>query len=187
MGWQFWRKRSYFVDKAEAADLPALAEIHAAGFPHGWDEDTLAGLFGSHGMIAWVARAEGGKGRPLGFVLVRNTGEEAEIITIATRRSVRGRGVGHALMNQAILELRREGTRRLFLEVAENNEAALGLYRSLGFRQVGTRKGYYTSHLADAGSEQAASASDASSAPNASSAPSAPSAPSALVMERVLR
>jgi len=35
------------------------------------------------------------------------------------------------------------GANQIFLEVDEGNAPALALYRSFGFHQVGTRKGYY--------------------------------------------
>jgi ribosomal-protein-alanine N-acetyltransferase len=38
---------------------------------------------------------------------------------------------------------RRGDAKRIFLEVAEDNEAALALYRKLGFQEVGRRKRYY--------------------------------------------
>jgi ribosomal-protein-alanine N-acetyltransferase len=38
---------------------------------------------------------------------------------------------------------RRAEVKRLFLEVATDNEAAVALYKSLGFKKAGTRKGYY--------------------------------------------
>ena len=40
-------------------------------------------------------------------------------------------------------ELRAAGTQRLFLEVEDGNDAALGLYRSLGAVPVGRREKYY--------------------------------------------
>jgi len=164
MDWRFWRRAGHFIEPAGNDDFVVMAEIHEAGFPHAREADTPAGLAGQPGATTLVARAEGGDGTPLGFVLVRSSGEEAEIITIATAPASRGRGVGEALMREAILRLRREGTPRLFLEVSELNAPALKLYRRLGFRQVGARRGYYAS---EAG-------------------PGRP-APSALVMELLLR
>lgn len=146
MGRWFWQRPEHHVERATSDDLAVLAEIHEASFPHGWDADTLARLIGSPGMACWVARATGGPREPLGFVLVRSSGEEAEIITIATARHARRRGVAGALMRHAIRELQRDRVVRLFLEVSEHNAAALSLYRLLGFRQVGQRKGYYASH-----------------------------------------
>lgn len=146
MGWQFWRKPTYFILRAEAADLAALAEIHEASFPQGWDADALARLLDSPTMVGWVATREGGNGKPLGFVLTRVTGDEAEIITIATDPAARNRGIGRALMGHVVRQLQGDRVRRLFLEVSEENAAALSLYRALGFRQVGVRKAYYASH-----------------------------------------
>lgn len=167
MGRWFWQKPECFIRRAEADDLATLAEIHEASFPHGWDADTLARMLAQNGMTAWVARRDGERGEPTGFVVVRNTGKEAEIITLAVAAGNRRRGVGNALMWHAIRHLQHERAERLFLEVSETNAPALVLYRRLGFRQVGERKGYYTSHLA------------ASESPER--------APSALVMELALR
>jgi ribosomal-protein-alanine N-acetyltransferase len=54
-------------------------------------------------------------------------------------------GLGRALLEAAVEELRSAGVKRLFLEVAEDNEAALELYRALGAVPVGKRQRYYES------------------------------------------
>jgi ribosomal protein S18 acetylase RimI-like enzyme len=46
----------------------------------------------------------------------------------------RGRGLGSALLLQALLGFRRAGLGRAFLEVTAQNEAAIRLYRRHGFR-----------------------------------------------------
>ena len=46
-------------------------------------------------------------------------------------------------MNRHAAEKRGRGAETMFLEVDEGNNAALGLYRKLGFRKVAERKGYY--------------------------------------------
>jgi ribosomal-protein-alanine N-acetyltransferase len=73
-------------------------------------------------------------------------------------------------MHAAIRQLQGDRIARLFLEVSEENAPALSLYRQLGFRQVGIRKGYYASQGRQTG-------------PSDAPAP----APSALVMELDLR
>lgn len=123
--------------------MAALAEIHAVGFSEAWDEDAIAGLSASRGMSCMVARPYSAAEEPAAFVLVRNSGEEAEIITIAVAPQWRGCGAGRALMDHVVRHLQSERTQKLFLEVNEKNRAALALYKALGFRQVGTRKGYY--------------------------------------------
>ena len=51
----------------------------------------------------------------------------------------RRRGIARRLLES---ELSR-GRNTWFLEVRESNVAALGLYQSLGFQQVGLREAYY--------------------------------------------
>lgn len=78
-----------------------------------------------------------------GFVLSRAVVDEAEILTIAVAPSFRRQGVGGALLAAHIATLAAQGIKALFLEVEAGNHAALALYRSFDFYQVGTRKGYY--------------------------------------------
>ncbi len=131
--------------KAELEDFGRLAEIHAVCFSKAWDEQEIERLAAMPGAALWTAKLRGrGSAGAQGFVLVRNSGQEAEIITIATDRSQRRQGVGRALMEHVVRELHRDRVEYLFLEVDANNQAAISLYYSLGFKQVGTRKAYYS-------------------------------------------
>ena len=53
-------------------------------------------------------------------------------------------------MEQAIVLCLALGGRILRLEVREHNQTARGLYQSLGFREVGRRRDYYTQPTEDA-------------------------------------
>ena len=122
---------------AEAAALPALF------FGTPWDEPTLARLLAMPGTFA-LAVADAGEGTPLsGFVLVRIAAADAEILTLAVAPPRRGQGRGRRLVEAAAAMALAGGATALFLEVAEDNEPALALYRHLGFREVGARPGYY--------------------------------------------
>lgn len=143
----FSRRPQVVVTEYDAEDLPRMADIHAKSFPQAWSEDDIGSMLAGQGMRGWVARTHGGgTGRPLGFVIARAAADEAEIITVASDPAHRRAGVGRALMEHAIRELQRDRVARLLLEVSERNLAAIALYRSLGFVQVGERKGYYASH-----------------------------------------
>jgi ribosomal protein S18 acetylase RimI-like enzyme len=47
-------------------------------------------------------------------------------------------------MEAALAQARAAGAKKLFLEVAASNEAAVGLYGALGFTAVGRRLNYYS-------------------------------------------
>jgi ribosomal protein S18 acetylase RimI-like enzyme len=50
----------------------------------------------------------------------------------------RGRGLGRALVHQALIGFRDSGLDRAYLEVTAENQGAVVLYRSLGFRRAKT-------------------------------------------------
>lgn len=76
----------------------------------------------------------------IGFFASRETGAgEHEILNLAVHPSARRRGVARKLLNQAFAG----GCQQWFLEVRASNIAAIRLYENVGFRQVGTRTGYY--------------------------------------------
>ena len=73
-----------------------------------------------------------------------------ELINMHTLPSCRRCGLGRAMLQylQAdCVSLRRDA---IFLDVRSSNEPALGLYESMGFYQVGRRKGYYDGGAEDA-------------------------------------
>jgi len=75
---------------------------------------------------------------------------EGDIQTIGVAESARGQGLGRTLMISLINEARARGARQVFLEVRADNPSAQNLYRSLGFDELGLRKGYYQPDNVDA-------------------------------------
>ena len=72
---------------------------------------------------------------------------EYEVHTIGVDPAYQGRGIGRRLLD-ALLEFA-DGA-DVYLEVRTDNEAAIALYRSVGFDQVGLRRRYYRVSGADA-------------------------------------
>ena len=68
---------------------------------------------------------------------------DAELITVAVDPRSRKKGIGAALLKAALHDLTRTPARRLFLEVAADNLAALRLYGKHGFAKISERQGYY--------------------------------------------
>jgi len=103
----------------------------------------MATMAAAPGTVALVAMEKTEHNEPVGFILARRAADEAEILTLCTRPSARRRGVARQLLSALTARLCEEGARALFLEVDAGNDAALDLYRHLGFTAVGRRAGYY--------------------------------------------
>lgn len=124
---------------ATPADATTLAALHAQSFDRGWTVAEFATLL-EDGSLALIARVGD---VPAAMVLIRAAAGEAEILTLATRPDLRGRGLAAGLLAQAIARLSADGVERLMLEVAADNAPAQALYRRAGFCEVGRRRAYY--------------------------------------------
>lgn len=117
----------------------ALADVHALAFDHPWSADEIAELIGGPGAFALLAE----DAAPVAFILCRAIAGEAEILTLAVSPAVRRRGVARGLVEAAVGAARIAGADMMFLEVADDNLAAIGLYETAGFMRAGLRRGYY--------------------------------------------
>ena len=88
--------------------------------------------------------------RVIGYIIFWVIGEEAQINNIAVHPGFRRLGVGERVLRQVIAQLRSSGVSMVTLEVRPSNTGAQTLYRKLGFRMIGLRKGYYTNPPEDA-------------------------------------
>jgi len=68
---------------------------------------------------------------------------EAHILNLCVREDLRGRNIGRQMLMLLLERARQAGMTEIFLEVRPSNPHAIALYQSVGFVQVGLRKGYY--------------------------------------------
>jgi ribosomal-protein-alanine N-acetyltransferase len=128
------------IRRATLADAADLSRIHAASFDDGWTiEDFTTWLSRPEG-IAMIAPSER---EPVAFGLALEAGADAELLSIATDPALRRGGWGRQIFRALDEEALARGLERWILEVARNNVAAQGLYRSHGFVEIGVRKAYY--------------------------------------------
>ncbi|HEV2189451.1 MAG TPA: GNAT family N-acetyltransferase [Stellaceae bacterium] len=118
-----------------------LAILHSACFPDDpWQAEAMARLIaltGSFGWFAWQGAS------PAGFILVRDLGNECEILSLGVAPRWRRLGIAQDLLRAAIDETRARSRPSLVLEVATDNDAASALYAGFGFVAVGRRARYY--------------------------------------------
>lgn len=119
-----------------------VAALQQVCFPEDpWDEASVATLTAPPAGFAVIALDV--QDQPVGFVMARVAAEDAEILAIGVLPPARRGGVGRLLVEAAVAKSRDLGATALFLEVAEDNQAAWTLYKACGFFSVGRRPGYY--------------------------------------------
>ena len=117
------------------------ASLYPAESRHG---SSVADLVAAN-VRFFVARQDGAALGCGGFVLLET--DTAEIKRLFVKASVRGQGVGRALMVAIEAAVRAEGARVLSLETGVKSSEALGLYRSFGFAQCESFAAYHPDPL----------------------------------------
>ena len=122
-------------------DLEQVVDIEQTSFPRPWTTDHFRDELDSPNTFPLVAVAS--DGRVAGYLCPSQVLDEGEILDVAVRDDFRGQGIGRLLVTEALRLFRERGAQRVWLEVRTSNQAAISLYRALGFRQTGLRKRYY--------------------------------------------
>ena len=134
----------------EPADLPEVMAIEMLSFPNPWHESTFRGEIQHRPISFPLVVVHQVLNRVIGYIIFWVIGEEAQINNIAVHPDFRRLGVGEQVLRQVIVQLRTSGVTMVTLEVRPSNTGAQTLYRKLGFRMIGLRKGYYTNPPEDA-------------------------------------
>lgn len=129
------------IEPASRLIAGPLSMLHRACFPEDpWNPAAMTDIMdmaGFFGRVAWEDE------RPVGFALALDLGKECEILSLGVVSERRRAGIGPALLEAVTSEARLRGAEYIVLEVAANNVAALALYVTYGFTQIGRRRSYY--------------------------------------------
>lgn len=126
------------------ADIPAMGRLFEEAFDEPYGAVAVEDLLKPPSAWALVAEADFGDGpTPVGFLIAGSAADETEILSVGTSARYRRMGVGNALINFLLHVARSKTTTKIFLEVADDNAAAVALYAAAGFERVGFRRNYY--------------------------------------------
>ena len=135
------------IEKIKTEDIAAIAKMERDIFSDAWSEESIRSLVMSELSFSFVARREG---EIVGYFLGSCIVPEGEVFRLAVAENQRRRGIGYRLLSGVCSLARESGLEMLFLEVRAQNAPARALYRSLGFTEDMTRKGYYKNPADDA-------------------------------------
>jgi len=127
--------------------LPAVLEIESQSNGAPWTEQSFRNeLDHPHGVFV-VAIVQG---EVVGYAGAWVIVDEAHVTTVAVRPDDRRAGIGRKSVAELLARAKVKGATCATLEVRAGNEAALGLYESMGFVRCGVRKRYYPDNREDA-------------------------------------
>ena len=124
-------------------DCLRVSEIEKDSFTKPWSRDNFEGSVLQENYCLLVAVSDEDEDDILGYCCFYYVLDEAEIPNVCVRQDVRGQGIAYSMMSELIERARKLDVRDMYLEVRVSNEPARGLYRKLGFTDVGLRKGFY--------------------------------------------
>lgn len=125
-------------------DAEPISVLHALCFEAGWPSaDMKTHILRDIGFAVDGVVNSNGCETIAGFILLRAVLDQAEVLTLAVHPAARKTGIARALLSRAEHHLDQSGVTSLFLEVAEDNAAALALYKSMGYDPIGRRPNYY--------------------------------------------
>ncbi|EGN74592.1 ribosomal-protein-alanine acetyltransferase [Idiomarina sp. A28L] len=125
---------------------PDMMQIEKQSHAVPWSGQVFGLCFGGgYRVVGLYAITETGT-RLIGYTVVHKVLDELSLINIAVDPEYRGNGYGRVLLENVIDYASNEQGEQewmIFLEVRESNRAAISLYESLGFNEIGCRVEYY--------------------------------------------
>ena len=146
---------AFTIRDYRAADFDRLWQIDQVCFPPGiaYSQMELTGFIHRRNAITLVGELQDAapEQRIVGFVVAHPIRRKyGRILTLDILPQARRSGLATQLMNACEDRLRSLGCGEVYLETAVDNEAAIRLYRKLGYEVLRTLPEYYSSHGLDA-------------------------------------
>jgi ribosomal protein S18 acetylase RimI-like enzyme len=125
------------VELIESHDLEVLIPLlHDAEE----GDDRIVRAIEDPGCAAYLA-LDGAE--PVGAAVVRWAQDESELLYIAVRAQVRGRGYGKSMVRGVLEEARRRGVRAVLVGTANTGLDNIMFYQKCGFRMDAVRKDFF--------------------------------------------
>lgn len=131
------------IKKASLNDVDKILKIENACFSTPWSEGSIKESLSNPASTFYLAYF----GNAIaGYMGLQIFSCEGYVTNIATIPEYRRKGVAKALISEAL----KNDMEFITLEVRESNLAAINLYKSFGFAEVGTRPRYYSNPIESA-------------------------------------
>jgi len=130
--------------------LDQLAELERTCFAaDAWSKNMILSSIRQTCTYVWIVQDMQLR-KIVAYAVLYLAGDEGDVANIAVLSSYRKRGIGGALFDAMLNQARDEQVQTIYLEVRQSNDAAIRLYRSREFAEIGRRKNYYRHPREDA-------------------------------------
>jgi [ribosomal protein S18]-alanine N-acetyltransferase len=145
----------WIIEPATVECLPDILQIEEACFSAPWTRKMLEAELNGNPFAHFLLAKRVSQGQTdtisiVGYLCFWVVFEEIRLMNLAVIESMRHKGIARGLVKQSLEVGLAQGAMRAVLEVRASNQAAHGLYRSLGFRGGATRPAYYADPVEDA-------------------------------------
>ena len=142
---------SYQLRRFKPSDLDGVIRINRECLPENYTALFFINLYKRFPGTFIVAEADG---EIVGYIMCRiETGipsfkllgitKKGHVISVAVLPSHERKGIGYALIREAMQAMVNYNAKECYLEVRESNLSALHLYKKLGFETARTLRNYY--------------------------------------------
>ncbi|MCL7745368.1 ribosomal protein S18-alanine N-acetyltransferase [Guyparkeria hydrothermalis] len=120
-------------------DLPEVLAIEEAAHLYPWSEAVFEECLRAGYRLDGAFR----HGELVGYSVVMAVLDEWHLLNLCVEPTIQRSGAGRFLLERVIASARAAEASCVLLEVRAGNHAAIGLYESAGFADIGHRKAYY--------------------------------------------
>lgn len=122
-------------------DVEQIFQIEKSAYLVPWSEETFQRCF----QMNYFSIGAKEENQLLGYVIFSIMVGECHILNLCVDPKHQRQGLGRKLLTQALDIAKEKQTGVAYLEVRRSNSAAIALYNSMSFIQIGQRKNYYPS------------------------------------------
>jgi ribosomal-protein-alanine N-acetyltransferase len=137
--------------KFAKADLKEVVQINQTCLPENYTDFFFLDLYSRFPEAFIVAEDDG---KVVGYIMCRveiglsslgfgGLTKKGHVVSVAVMPQHRRKGMGEALVTRAMQGMQLYGAKQCYLEVRITNQAAVNLYKKLGFQITRTIRGYY--------------------------------------------
>ena len=132
-------QHQFFARSMRYSDVELVVENEVAAYTYPWTKQNFIDCLQS-GYQCWVLA---NRQRIIAHGVISVAITEAHLLTLCVHPGFQRQGYGRRMLNLLLDRAYKLESSECFLEVRTQNKTAISLYVSMGFEEIGQRKGYY--------------------------------------------